>query len=173
MIALLSMLLMPVCAAPPALAEGYFDYTYEITGTRVADGNLFIYATEDEVWVGDLAGTSQAAFRVEIFTEGFWNVWLRSTFTGTVGGKSGTLVIQLVGLRTWWDEQRFWWFGQWVILSGTEDLANLHGQGTWWGPGFEGLEIPGERPEYTIRGRYTSIRNNLKLATQEHRAVFT
>jgi hypothetical protein len=136
MVALLSMLLLPVYAALPTPAEGYFDYTYIITGTRAADGNLFIYATEDEVWVGDLAGTSQAAFRVEIFTEGFWNVWLRSTFTGTVQGKSGTLVIQLVGKRTMWDAERFWWYGQWVIISGTGELENLRGQGNWWGPGF-------------------------------------
>jgi hypothetical protein len=136
-VALLSTLwIHAVHATTPIPTEGYFDYTYTITGTKVADGNLFIYATEDEIWVGDLAGTSQAAFRVEIFTEGFWNVWLRSTFTGTVQDKSGTMVIQLVGKRTMWDSERFWWSGQWVIISGTGELENLRGQGTWWGPGF-------------------------------------
>ena len=29
------------------------------------------------------------------------------------------------------------WTGTWVILSGTGDLAGAHGQGTWWGPGFD------------------------------------
>ncbi len=143
----------PVHATPTVNVEGSFDYTYEITGTRVADGNLFIYATEDEVWVGDFEGTSEAVFRVEVFSSGFWNVWLRSTFDGEVDGKSGTMVIQLVGKITWWDADRFWWYGQWVIISGTGGLANLRGQGTWWGPGFEGPEIPGERPDIYYSGQ--------------------
>lgn len=149
-VAFLPTLLTPAVHATPTIpVSGTFDYTYVITGIREADGNVFIYATEDEVWLGDFAGTSQAVFRVEIFSEGFWNVWLRSTFTGTVQGKSGTLVIQLVGKRT---GEPFWWYGQWVILSGTGELANLRGQGTWWGPGYEGLEIPGERPDIYYSG---------------------
>lgn len=153
-LALLFTLSMPaVHATLPTPVTGTFDYTYAITGTKAADGNLFIYATEHEWWFGDFAGEADSVFRVEVFSEGFWNVWLRSTFTGTVGDKSGTLVLQLVGKRTWWDEERFWWFGQWVVLSGTEGLANLHGQGTWWGPGFEGLEIPGERPDIYYSGQ--------------------
>ncbi len=143
-VALLSTLWMPAVHATESItAEGTFDYTYEITGMRVSDeGNIFIDAKEWEVWIGAFDGTAEAVFRVGIFPlEGFWNVWLRSTFTGTVQDKSGTLIIQLVGKRTMWDAERFWWSGQWMIVSGTGELANLHGQGTWWGPGF-GAEGP-------------------------------
>jgi len=65
------------------------------------------------------------------------NVWLRSDFEGTVMGKEGTLVIQLVGWRYLPED----WYGQWLIISGTGELANLRGQGIWWGPGF-GAEGP-------------------------------
>jgi len=145
-VTLLPTLSMPVYATKPILVEGYFDYVFEITDMRPADGNLFIYATEDEYWKGSFEGTAKSVFRVEMFSSGFWNVWLRSTFTGTVNGESGTLVIQLVGKRPMEPEPGNW-HGQWVIISGTGDLANLHGQGTWWGPGYEGPEIPGERPD--------------------------
>ena len=141
----------PVHATPPETVEGTFDYTFEVTDMWEADGNTFLYATEWETWVGDFKGTAVAVFRVGMFSAGFWNVWLRSTFTGTVDGESGTMVIQLVGKRPMEPEPGDW-YGQWVILSGTEGLANLHGQGTWGGPGFEGLEIPGERPDIWYEG---------------------
>jgi len=120
-----------VYATQPTAVSGSFDYTFEVTGMREADGNVFLYAAEDEVWIGDFEGTSQAVFRVGMFRSGFWNVWLRSTFTGTVLGKSGTLVIQLVGKKPGGED----WYGQWVILEGTGELADLRGRGTWWGPG--------------------------------------
>ena len=121
-----------VYAKPPVAVSGSFDYTFEVTGMREADGNLFLYAIEDEVWIGDFEGTAQAVFRVGMFRSGFWNVWLRSTFTGTVAGREGTLVIQLVGKKPGVED----WYGQWVIISGTGELEGLRGQGIWWGPGF-------------------------------------
>ncbi len=30
------------------------------------------------------------------------------------------------------------WEGEWVITSGTGELEDLHGQGTWWGLGWQG-----------------------------------
>jgi hypothetical protein len=157
MVTLLFTLSTPVHATTPIPVSGTLDYTFTITDIWVADGNTFIEATEKEVWTGNFSGTAQSVFRVVIFSSGFWNVWLRSNFTGEVDGKSGTMVIQLVGKRTWWDEERFWWYGQWVILSGTGELENLRGRGTWWGPGYEGVdeeipEIPGERPDIYYEG---------------------
>lgn len=137
MVALMFSQLAAVYAKPPTPVSGSFDYTFEVTDMREADGNVFLYATEDEIWEGDFEGTSQAVFRVGMFRSGFWNVWLRSYFTGTVQGKSGTLIIQLVGKKPGTAD----WYGQWVILSGTGELAGLHGRGVWWGPGF-GAEGP-------------------------------
>jgi hypothetical protein len=127
-----TLLIVAVHATPPEAVSGYFDYTFEVTGSREADGNVFIYAKEWEVWVGSFKGTAESVFRVEMFSAGFWNVWLRSTFAGWVNGEYGELTIQLVGKKPAAGD----WYGQWVILSGTGDLANLHGHGTWWGPGF-------------------------------------
>ena len=124
---------IPAHAGPPIPVSGTFNYTFEVTDMREADGNTFLYATEDEVWEGDFEGTADARFRVEMFSSGFWNVWLRSDFTGAVlGGEEGTMVIQLVGRKPAGGD----WYGRWVILSGTGPLAKVRGQGTWWGPGF-------------------------------------
>lgn len=132
-----------VRAGSPTAVEGFFDYVPHRIDVKEADGNTFIYATEDEVWSGGFEGTSKAVFRAEIFSSGFWDVWLRSSFTGKVLDKSGTMVIQLVGKR-----ESGIWHGQWVILSGTGDLANLRGEGTWWGPGF-----PAPSPEISYSGQ--------------------
>jgi len=153
-VGLLSALWIPaVNATKPTDVEGYFDYYYAITGMREADGNTFLYATEWETWEGDFEGTAEAVFRVGIFSSGFWNVWLRSEFTGTVDGKSGTLVIQLVGKKPL-DED---WHGQWVIISGTGELANLHGRGTWWGPGYEDYNANGEPDAGDVPGAREDI----------------
>ena len=148
-VTLLSTLSTPVYATPSTTVSGTVDYTFEVTGMRVADGNLFLYAIEWETWMGDFEGTAVAFFRVEMFSSGFWNVWLRSTFTGTVDGKYGTLVIQLVGKKPDGED----WYGQWVIISGTGELANLYGQGTWGGPGYRSdIKIPGD-PDLWYEGK--------------------
>jgi hypothetical protein len=134
----LSTLAVPAFAEPPATVSGFFDYTYEVQDVQEANGNQFLYATEDEVWQGDFVGEGDAEFRVGIFSSGFWNVWLRTTFTGTVtGDKEGTMVLQLVGKKPAGED----WYGEWVIISGTGDLSNARGRGTWGGPGF-GAEGP-------------------------------
>ena len=151
MVALLSTLWMPaVHATTPIPVSGTVDYTFEVTGMRVADGNTFLYAIEWETWMGDFEGTAVAFFRVEMFSSaGFWNVWLRSTFEGTVDGKSGTLVIQLVGKKPLGKD----WYGQWVIISGEGGLADLRGQGTWGGPGYRSdIKIPGD-PDLWYEGQ--------------------
>jgi hypothetical protein len=137
-IMLLSALSVPALAKPSTAVSGTFDYTFDVEEVREANGNQFLYATEDEDWLGDFVGTGDATFTVGIFSAGFWNVHLRSEFTGTVlGDKEGTMIIQLVGKKPANED----WYGQWVIISGTGDLANARGEGTWGGPGF-GAEGP-------------------------------
>ena len=131
-ISLISVLMIPaVLATPPEPVSGSFDYTFAILDTFVANGNTFLYAEEWEVWIGDFSGIGHAYFTVMAHKSGWKNVQLLSTFTGTVDGKSGTLVLRLFGKKPLGGE----WYGQWVILSGTDELANLRGQGTWGGPG--------------------------------------
>lgn len=141
LVALMAALLLvagPVYATPPTPVEGTLEYTFEITDERWANGHWFFEATEWEDWAGDFEGTGVSFFRVVWFSypSGPLNVWLRCTFTGTVHydglDKEGTMVIQYVGWRYLPED----WYGRWVILSGTDELANLRGRGTWGGPGF-------------------------------------
>ncbi len=61
-----------------------------------------------------------------------WSFNAIVSFDGTVNGKSGTLKMSVVGKRP---DAFADWEGKSVILSGTGELANLRGRGTWWGPG--------------------------------------
>jgi hypothetical protein len=133
-IMVLSALSVPAFAKPSTPVSGTFDYTFELLeDPRQANGNVFLHAQEWETWEGSFSGDSIAEFWVTQFREGNMNVWLRSEFTGTVlGDKEGTMIIQLVGKKPVNDD----WYGQWVIISGTGDLANARGGGTWGGPGF-------------------------------------
>ena len=130
---ILSVLSIPALAGPPETAEGVWQYKPTIVDVRMADGNTFLTTTEEGIWTGTFVGTSREEGQVVIHRSGFWS------FNGlvffdevTVDDKSGTLVMSAVGKRA---DVFTDWQGKWVILSGTGDLANLRGQGTWWGPG--------------------------------------
>ena len=58
-----------------------------------------------------------------------------------VDGKSGGLILSIVGNLP---AGVLHWYGHWVILEGTGDLANLRGQGYWWGPGSDGPGLWGQ-----------------------------
>ena len=142
----LLMFLPTVCATRPTTVSGTFDYTFEITSERWINGHYIFEATEWETWEGDFQGTAISFFTVVWFNypDGPLFVWLRGTFTGTVLGKAGTMTFRLVGWRPLPDD----WSGLWVITSGTDELANLRGQGIWGGPGFD---APG--PDIWYSGR--------------------
>jgi len=129
-VTLLSTLSTAVHATPPTTASGEWTYTPTPIDIRYADGNTFIHGEEVSTWTGTFLGASYDVFTV-IRHEKIWNVEGLIDFTGTVNGKSGTLVILFVGKLTPPPGE---WSGEWVILSGTGDLENLRGQGTWWGP---------------------------------------
>jgi hypothetical protein len=129
---LLPMVSTAAYATPSTEVAGDLDYWFQVTGMREAGPNIFMDATEQEEWRGDMVGDGNSVFTVGMFAAGFWNVWLRCEFEGVVDGKEGTLLIQMVGKKPLGED----WYGQWVILSGTGELANAHGRGTWWGPGY-------------------------------------
>ena len=137
MLALLSTLSISVHATPPTSAWGTWTYIlkpgYPVV-TKVADGNTFKYGEESGTWTGTFEGTSDDAFTLVMHPEGFVTCEGRIHFTGSVNDASGELFILFVGKRTWSPPGP--WSGQWVIISGTGYLANLHGQGTWSGPPF-------------------------------------
>lgn len=71
---------------------------------------------------------------------------LRTDFPGpALESQPGTLKFVMVGkgqLTPGGPTDQYMW-GQWVIVSGTGGLANVHGRGTWWGPGMneEGADL--------------------------------
>ena len=98
-------------------------------------------ATEHEIWQGDMVGEGNSEFRGGMLAGGFWTVLLRCDFVGEVAGKECALVLQLVGKKP----QDGNWYGKWVILSGTGELASAHGGGTWGGPGYRSdVKVPGD-----------------------------
>jgi len=156
MVAFLSTLLTPTAlATKPTYVSGSLAYDPVIVDSKLADGNLHLETTEVGLWFGDLVGVSwDEPCRVVIHKVVFdpdgnivnfdfrWYTSIATFETATVGSKSGGLVMRLHGKDSGPGTD---WHGQWVILSGTGELANLHGQGTWWGPGF-----PPGIPEDTI-----------------------
>jgi hypothetical protein len=149
MIALLSVLLIPTAlATKPEHVTGRLDYRphpIPPVPAKMADDNVFLNTWEEGVWSGDLEGNStDEPCRVVIHgADAFpattfdfrWYTGISTFEECTVDGRTGGLVIRLVGKAEFGKD----WYGEWVILSGTEALEGIHGQGTWSGPGAPGL----------------------------------
>ena len=65
------------------------------------------------------------------------------TVTGTVDGKSGTFTMHLEAKGST-PVAPGAIEGTWVIISGTDGLSSLHGQGTWWNIGSAQLAYEGQ-----------------------------
>ena len=121
-------------AQEPVPVSGGFDYTPEVFARVPGGGGMFVDASEDEVWSGDIEGTAVAPFRVVVSPDGSFQAWLLAEFEGTVLGEySGTMVMSSKYTKP---NATAEWTGEWIILSGTGDLENVHGHGSAWGPGF-------------------------------------
>jgi hypothetical protein len=138
---LLSALLMSAQAGPPETAEGLWQYQPFIESVRMAGCNTFLETFENGLWTGTFEGTSTEDGKVVIHCSGSWSFNAIVSFVGAVNGQSGTLRMSVEGSRPDGESE---WYGRWVILGGTEDLATLQGQGTWWGPGSPGEPIWGD-----------------------------
>ena len=149
-ISILVCTLLPVASAPVYASQSIevsaeLDYWFQPTAMRQAGPNMFMDAVEQEVYRGDMVGIGNSVFTVAMFRD-FWTVWLRSEFEGKIDGREGTLVMQLVGKKPVDGE----WYGTWVIISGTGELANAHGEGVWWGPGYRSVDkVDGDPDCYT------------------------
>ena len=143
----LSALLISAQAGPPTTAEGLWQYVPYIESSRTSGCNTFLETVEDGWWYGTFEGTSTEDGKVVIHCSGAWSFNAIVSYTGAVNGHTGTLKMSVEGsLRP---EKSSDWHGRWVILSGTEGLATLRGQGTWWGPGSPG---PGQLGDIYYEG---------------------
>jgi hypothetical protein len=143
-VVLVAMLALPAQAAQSTPVEGLWRYISTTLDIKYANGNTFVTTHEDGIWAGGFSGTSTEAGLVVIHNSGFWSFNAIVSFVGTVEGKTGTLEMSVVGKKPAGPGAQ--WEGKWVILSGTGELRNLHGQGTWWGPGASGPGVWGDIP---------------------------
>ena len=133
---LLLFIVMPAYARPPQEAEGLWQYQPIILEVKESGCNTFLTTFEDGLWTGTFDGSSTEDARVVIHCNGSWSFHATVTFDQvTVDGKSGTLEMKVNGSRP---DAFSDWTGRWVITDGTDGLENLHGQGTWEGPGSPG-----------------------------------
>ena len=118
-------LLVPMASAStPASATGSFTGTVAITSISQADGNTIITAIETQTLSGFLTGTRIATGVEIIHPDGTFSAHDSGTFTGTVNGRSGSVVITGSGTGTGASCS-----GQFVVEQGTAGLAGLHAQG--------------------------------------------
>ncbi len=141
----LTLAAVPVSAGPPAPVSGTWDYA--LTGppeVRVAGPNVFIYGQDRGEWGGSFDGYTEEEFVVVCHPNAGFSFYKgEMTFYGTVADESGveyegTMVLKANGTQysDTCDPSPAEWEGQWVIIGGTEDLSNVHGQGTFHGPSF-------------------------------------
>ena len=135
LLALSVMLSMRSRSAPaeaPTTSSGLWRYKPTIEQVRVVDSKAFFETSAEGVWTGTFIGASTEAGQVVIDGSGLWSLSGTISFPQvTVDRRSGALELSIVGERP---NVTADWQGEWVILSGTGDLATLRGQGTWWAP---------------------------------------
>jgi Protein of unknown function (DUF3224) len=132
-------------AGPPEGASGDWTYVPDLAGLtfRTAGNTTFVDGTEVSTFTGTFVGTSDDEFVVVCHQKGpesFMNfVKITIDFTGEVDGRVGGLTMKATGKQdsTTCDPSGAIWSGKWVILGGTGDLADLHGNGAWTGPSFD------------------------------------
>jgi hypothetical protein len=148
MVALLSLLSMPVHATPPTQGSGSFDMSIPETTTEswFAGGNIIMhmqgggghdYGTFEGIWIHDEWDVVHLATGIVTF-KGVWD----SPYGMTVDGVTGTVHVSYWGTA---DAATGAFQGKWVIISGTGGLANLRGQGTM------GWEVSATYGWYTIQ----------------------
>jgi len=142
MVALLLTLSAPALAGPLEEAGGVFHYiAFPTEDPKVAGCNTFVPSYDDGIWEGTFEGSSADYGMVVLHCNGKVSFIGTISFIGEVDGRSGTLEISENGQCC--DEQGHWQ-GNWAIVSGTGELANLRGQGTWFGPGAGGFGVWGD-----------------------------
>lgn len=114
---------------------------------KLVDDNMFLYCTDVGDWVGDFTGGSFEEYVAVLHGfEGFFvfdTAFYKGTaiFTGIVDGREGTLEILFIG-KSAGDIND--WTGTWRIISGTDELENLHGVGTFYNNGPLNIHIDGQ-----------------------------
>lgn len=140
-------------AAPPGAAPrmspkavsgtwSWVNTTFDVWKTT-PKGVMYASGTEAGAWTGTFEGSSPVeTFGAQIWPDGTLWALIDISFEGTVDGKTGTLQILTTAVQRKPDQTMT---GKWTITSGTEELANLRGQGTWT---YEGAD-PTDHASYS------------------------
>ena len=108
-------------------ARGTFTYTSTIfNSTRIVGGDTIFNITAGVTYTGTFNGTSILHGTLIIHPDGSATFHDIETFTGMVKGKSGTITLNLNGTGSVVPPPGSFQ-GTDGIVSGTGDLANLHG----------------------------------------------
>src|SRR2546428_1289954 len=129
----------------PTTARGFIAGTsFTFTSISFADNNTFYTVIVTTLLTGALAGSGVDYATLVVHRDGSFNAQHLSTCSCTFAGQSGTLnsIFNLKGSIVTKVA-----IGQWTILSGTGDLARLHGQGTLNGAPFVGAN-------YSLEGHF-------------------
>jgi hypothetical protein len=123
-------LALPALATAPATGTGAFTPAGPPTtlSTRSADGNTIVTQRQTFIDTGVQTGTEVDTITFVFHPDGTLNLKADVAFTGTVAGRSGSLMQRFEGTG---DAATF--HGQIQTLSGTGNLANLRAQGTFVG----------------------------------------
>ena len=121
----------PIYAGTPDQAAGEWRYIISDFDMKEVGGNSIMTTFDEGLRTGTFEGVSTEVGKMVIHRTGKRFFIGRLTFDGEVDGKPGTFRMFVVG-RKLVDQD---WTGHWVILSRSEELANLHGRGIWFGPG--------------------------------------
>jgi len=122
---LLPLLTIPLASATiPTLATGSFTASFTVLSITSSDGNTVITVSETATLTGPFTGTRTAVGFEIVHPDGTFNAHDTGTFTGTVNGASGTLVItgDSTGLGATGS-------GQFTVGQGTAALEGFHAQG--------------------------------------------
>ena len=124
------LLAQPVGATSLIPASGTFVDVATSTQVRMADGNLIITQTVTQTLTGTFTGTAAQQATTVVHPTGAANFFGAETCTCTVAGKTGSLVFGFSGTVALDGSFE----GEFVIVSGTGDLAHLEGRGTLQSP---------------------------------------
>ena len=115
-------------AASPTPANGTLapGGTPTLTGVHTADGNTFITQRAPLILTGTFAGTAILEQRIVVHPGGLTTFEAWQTFSGTVNGLPGTVLLRIVGSG---DATSF--HGYFIVVSATGNLTGLHGEGTF------------------------------------------
>jgi hypothetical protein len=132
-VALMATLAVPAYAGPPESGGGRWMYYPIPMDEKDVGCNAFVTSFEKAKWTGLFNGNSTENGKVVFHCNGDASFNSIVTFDAvSVNGKTGSLELSVAGQ---FPANATEWTGTWVIIRGTEELKNLHGQGAWWGEG--------------------------------------